>query len=109
MDAEGEIHCYLIDRTGKIVSEMSADESADWLEFNTDPNVRAEYAAQILAPFERDTSRGAFRIVARSEGSTVMTPSGAEVFAPEGYELTGETVQWDEALSLIHISQRQLC
>ena len=105
MDAEGEIHCYLIDRTGKIVSEMSADESADWLEFNTDPNAAAEYAAQILAPFERDTSRGAFRIVARREGSTVMTPSGAEVFAPEGYELTGETVQWDEAYAFVEVQR----
>lgn len=99
-DAEGNRHCYFIDRTGKIVSELSADEVEAR---DMDPMEEAEYAGGILAPFERDTSRGAFRIVARREGSTVMTPSGAEVFAPEGYALTGQTVQWDDAYAFVEV------
>lgn len=104
MGTEDEKQYYFIDRTGKIVRELSADESASWLEFNTDYNVQAEYVDQILAPFERDTSRGAFRIVERTAGSTVITSSGAEVFAPEGYELTGDTVQWDDAYAFVGLS-----
>lgn len=104
MGKEDEKQYYFIDRTGKIVRELNADESASWLEFNTDYNVQAEYVDQILAPFERDTSRGAFRIVERTAGSTVITSSGAEVFAPEGYELTGDTVQWDDAYAFVGLS-----
>lgn len=103
-DAEGSRKYYFIDRTGKIVSEMSAEEGAAWEESYSDPFAQAEYAEQLLAPFERDTSRGAFRIVARKEDSTLLTPSGAEVFAPEGFEMTGDTVQWDDAYAFVELS-----
>ena len=108
-DAEQEIHCYYIDRTGRIVGELSAEEIAEREAFALDPYAVAEYVDQLFAPFERDTSRGAFRIVERSGGSTLITPSGAEVFAPQEYELTGETVQWDDAFAFVELQGEDEC
>lgn len=98
-DENGNGFAYWIDRNGVVVREISEQER----ETMCDANAQAERAAEIMAAFEQDTSRGAFRIVTRREGNSIITPSGAEVFAPEGFTLTGETVQWDEAYAFVQL------
>lgn len=102
-DAAGEGHCYFIDRTGSIVRAFSEEESETRREFQDDPFATSEYVQQLLAPFEHDSSRGAFRVVTRKENSTIITPSGAEVFAPEGFEIAGDTVQWNDAYAFVKL------
>lgn len=100
-NAGGDGFCYRIDDTGKILEQR---EETDIELYGEELQTRFE---ELQEKYKRDLSRGAFRIVSRKEQNTVIVPSGAEVFAPEGWEMGDSCIQWTDDFAFIMMSSEE--
>lgn len=98
-DEGGSFSYYSIDASGRVLEQLT--DQGGKTPYDLYQEERIARSEELKAPFARDLSRGAFRVVTRREGVSVIVPSGAEVMAPEGWELGSQCIQWTDSFAFI--------